>query len=312
MSSDIQSKKWQITQNNIKSNKIDIDNTVITIEKKNPIYYCCAEEIGDKGTRHLHVFIVFASAIRFSTLKKMFPKAHIEKALGSIADNIDYIRKEGKHLEKAHTQIPGTFKEYGVRPVEKISTRDAIKDIMQMFKNGSTVNDVIERYSSFAMRIDRLDALRDRILCELSKKEFRDLKVYYIYGETGTGKTSYVYKTHGMDICRITNYGTSGMFDAYHGQEVIVFEEYASQIPIQLMLTYLDIYPVELPARYYSRTACYNTVYILSNIPFNEQYEDIQLKRPDIWKAFCRRITSIRHQINAEQQIYVDKEDFLN
>ena len=100
------------------------------------------------------------------------------------------------------------------------------------------------------------------------------------------------------------------MFDAYHGQTVIVFEEFDSQIPVQQMLTYLDRYPVELPARYYSRTACYTTVYLLSNLPLESQYLDVQRSKPEIWKAFLRRIKIVKHQIGFDEQIIEGKDGF--
>ena len=79
-------------------------------------------------------------------------------------------------------------------------------------------------------------------------------------------------------------------FDSYHGQDVLVFEEFNSQIPIETMLNYLDIYPLTLPARYSDRTACYTKVYITSNLPLNEQYIDVKHNHPETWKAFIRRI----------------------
>ena len=79
-------------------------------------------------------------------------------------------------------------------------------------------------------------------------------------------------------------------FDSYHGQDVLVFEEFNSQIPIETMLNYLDIYPLTLPARYSDRTACYTKVYITSNLPLNEQYIDVKRNHPETWKAFIRRI----------------------
>ena len=56
------------------------------------------------------------------------------------------------------------------------------------------------------------------------------------------------------------------------------------------MLNYLDIYPLILPARFNDKVACYDTVYITSNIPLNEQYKDVQHYKPETWKAFLRRI----------------------
>ena len=72
-----------------------------------------------------------------------------------------------------------------------------------------------------------------------------------------------------------------------------MFEEFNSQIPIEDMLNYLDIYPLNLPARYNDRTACYTKVYITSNISLYEQYKDVQIYRPETWRAFLRRIDKI-------------------
>ena len=59
------------------------------------------------------------------------------------------------------------------------------------------------------------------------------------------------------------------------------------------MLSYLDIYPVYLPARYSDRVACYDTVYITSNLPLEQQYVIEQTDRPETWKAFLRRIHTV-------------------
>ncbi len=56
------------------------------------------------------------------------------------------------------------------------------------------------------------------------------------------------------------------------------------------MLNYLDGYPVELPCRYANKQACYTKVYILSNIPFEQQYPNIQAEQPETWLALKRRI----------------------
>lgn len=52
----------------------------------------------------------------------------------------------------------------------------------------------------------------------------------------------------------------------------------------------MDGYPINLPARYSQRVACYETVYIISNIDLTEQYPNIQAIEPETWRAFLRRI----------------------
>lgn len=109
-------------------------------------------------------------------------------------------------------------------------------------------------------------------------------------------KTRSIYQKHdAKEICRITNYraGKGINFDGYCGQDVLVFEEFNSQIPIEEMLNYLDIYPLNLPARYNDRTACYTKVYITSNITLSEQYKDVQIYHPETWNAFLRRIHKV-------------------
>ena len=74
----------------------------------------------------------------------------------------------------------------------------------------------------------------------------RSVCVTYIHGASGVGKTRGIYKHFPAEsICRITSYSKNGVkFDSYFGHEVLVFEEFASQIPIEEMLNYLDVYPL--------------------------------------------------------------------
>ena len=60
------------------------------------------------------------------------------------------------------------------------------------------------------------------------------------------------------------------------------------------MLNYCDIYPIDLPARYANRFACYETVYIISNWELEQQYKEVQEDNPESWRAFLRRIHEVR------------------
>lgn len=296
--SNSQSRKWTLVINNPNECEFTHERICEIMMKFFPDYFCMADEVAKTGTFHTHIFIYSHSPIRFSTLKNRFPIAHIEKAIGSAKQNRDYILKTGKweNGEKAETSVEGSFYEYGTLPKEREENNPKMSMLIENIRDGKQTTEIIEDAPEFAFRIRDIDALRQVLNAEKYLSENRDLYVTYIFGASGTGKTRSIYKKHNAkDICRITNYrtGKGVSFDGYSGQDVLVFEEFNSQIPIEEMLNFLDIYPLNLPARYNDRTACYKKVYITSNIPLSEQYKDVQVYRPETWKAFLRRIHKV-------------------
>jgi len=294
----IQSRKWLLTINNPQDYGMTHDEIIDRAQKFNPDYFCMADEIGESGTYHTHVFLYSSSPMRFGTVKKRFPTAHIDKANGTSKEIRDYVCKQGKWVdtEKAQTSIEGTFKEFGTLPSASQEKSPKMAQLMQDVKDGYSTTEIIENDPSFAFKINDIDALREKLLFERFRKENRPVKVNYLYGDSGTGKTRSIYAKHNAeDVYRITDYsGQSGVrFDDYHGEPVIVFEEFHSQVPISAMLNFLDIYPLRLPARYRDRVACFDTVYITSNIPLEMQYQEIQRKELETWNAFLRRIHSV-------------------
>lgn len=257
-----------------------------------------ADEIATTGTYHTHIFLLAPSPMRFSTVKNRFSTAHIEKAYGSAKANRAYILKEGHwaDTDKAETSVSGTFEEWGDLPAEKEEEAPEMFKLIQDLRAGKSVMEIIEDNPKLAFRIREIETLRQAILEEKYSAENRALEVTYLYGASGTGKTRGIFEKHDRkSICRITDYGgRNGVrFDAYHCQDVLVLEEFHSQIPISAMLNYLDIYPLTLPARYTDRIACYTKVYITSNIPLEEQYRDIQRYQMETWRAFLRRVQNV-------------------
>ena len=293
-----QSRKFLLTINNPATCGMTHDVIIDLAQRFNPDYFCLADEIGASGTYHTHLYLYSSAPMRFSTVKKRFLTAHIDKAAGSSKSNRDYIRKEGKWVDtdKAETRVEGTFQEFGTLPTESDEKSPKMAQLIRYVNDGLNIKEILDLDPSFALRIKEIDQLRQELTFTAYRSQNRNLQVHYLFGDSGTGKTRSIFEKHpAADICRITNYPARGNvnFDAYKGQSVLVFEEFHSQIPIAAMLNYLDIYPVMLPARYYDRVACYTTVYITSNIPLEEQYPDIQKCKLETWHAFLRRIHTV-------------------
>ena len=298
MENNTQSRKWALVINNPLGAGLDHAAIREILYRFSPAYFCMADEIATTGTYHTHIFLFSPSPMRFSTVKNRFSTAHIEKAYGSAKANRAYILKEGHwaDTDKAETSVSGTFEEWGDLPAEKEEEAPEMFKLIQDLRAGKSVMEIIEDNPKLAFRIREIETLRQAILEEKYSAENRALEVTYLYGASGTGKTRGIFEKHDRkSICRITDYdGRNGVrFDAYHCQDVLVLEEFHSQIPISAMLNYLDIYPLTLPARYTDRIACYTKVYITSNIPLEEQYRDIQRYQMETWRAFLRRVQNV-------------------
>ena len=289
------SRKYQITINNpldhgYTHEKIkQILNSLTSVE-----YWCLCDETGENGTSHTHAYFVARNQIMFSTLQPRFYGAHIEPANGSNQENRDYIRKDGKWLTdaKRETNHAETFEESGELPPDRATGKKETAEIYELVKDGASNYEIMEQYPNAMNRLDRVEQARQTILAERYKNEYRTLEVTYIYGDTGVGKTRGVMEEYGYsNVYRVTNYAHP--FDGYKGQDVIMFEEFRSSLPISDMLNYLDGYPCILPCRYADKQACYTKIFIVTNTPLEKQYPNVQLENPDAWQPFKRRINRV-------------------
>lgn len=295
MKSDTQARKYQLTINNPAEHGFDHDGIRTTLTGlKSTVYFCMADEVGEKGTPHTHVYVAFSSPVRFSTLRKAFKgAAHIEVCRGTSEENRDYIQKNGKWAisDKADTALSGTFEEWGAIPDEHQGRRSDLATLYEQVKAGATDYEILEGNPANMRHIGLLEKTRQAIAKENAKNSYRELSVIFLYGDHGTGKTRYVLEQYGESVFRVTDY--KNPFDNYMGQKVICFDNYGGDFPLRNFLTYTEGYSVELPSRYYNRWAQYDAVYIISNQAPDELYKDDRYNNPALWRAYLKRLTDI-------------------
>lgn len=302
---DKQSRKWLLTINNPKDLELTHDVIKENLSAMKPVvYWCMADEVGENGTHHTHVYICARNAIKASQLHRRFKGAHRDIAKGTSQENRDYVTKSGKwaNTTKAETSVEGTFEEWGEMPIERQGARNDIADLYSMIKDGLSDFEILEQSPDYLLQIDKIDKVRQTVRQENYKNVWRNLEVTYIWGDTGSGKTRGVMEKYGYEnVYRVTDY--SHPWDSYKGQEVVLFEEFRSSMRIGDMLNYLDGYPLELPCRYNNKYACYTKVYIISNIPLLQQYYELQMSQTETYKAFLRRIGEIHHYVCGKIEV---------
>lgn len=314
MENKTRSRKWLLTINNPKEHGYDHDYIKMTLEKwKGVVYWCMCDEVGGKNSvYHTHLFLMGSNGILFSTVKKKFPKAHIDYCRGLAQENRDYIRKEGKYKGgiKEETNLKDTFEENGDCPTERPGQRNDLIELYDMVKAGMDTYDILEADPSYMQHFDKIDRCRQVIKEKEFRERFRELNVEYWSGTTGTNKTRTVMEHFGYaNVYRVTDY--KNPFDGYRGQDVVVFEEFHGNFSISEMLVLLDGYPLDLPCRYNNKTACYTKVYILSNVDLADQYKAEQQESRETWNAFLRRISAVKIFDEKGIKDYKSPEEYL-
>jgi len=281
-------RRWCLTINNESRSDEELSQYIQGLEH---FKYCIfqREQGHEKGTQHIQMFIIFSIGKRFGTVKNYFPTAHIEDAKGTNTQCRDY-------CSKSDTKIGDTV-ELGQFAEER--SRTDISNFIELVQSGASSSELISLYPHLYLKeLNKISSIYQQALYDKFKTVKREVEVTYIYGSPGSGKTSYIVNKHGLGTYYdVANYNNSA-FDMYNAEDIIVFDEFTGQIPITQMNKYLDYYPLQLPARFSNKVACYTKVYIVSNLPLSKLYEFEQNNNPTLYQAFIRRIHKV---INIEK-----------
>lgn len=310
-----QSRKYLLTINNPEKHGFTHDKikeNLKSIDGKG-FYWCMADEIGENGTYHTHLFIYRKTPMRFDMVKRLFPPAHIKKCNGTAQQNRDYCRKEGKYKdsEKAATNLIDTFEEYGECPEERQGARRDLENLYDAILEGKSNYQIIDEDPGMIRYMDKMDKVRELLRFEEFRNKRRvDLHVEYWFGEAGSGKTSGVLDMYGDEnVYMITDY--LHPWDSYRGQDVVLFDDIDfSRISVNDLLHWLNIYPLELPSRYANKCACYTKVYITNNKSLDSCFWYIQRNEPDVWKALTRRIHVFKEFTASGTKTYTSYDNY--
>ena len=243
-------------------------------------------EVAESGTPHLQAYLEMPHAKTLSATKKALgsDRYHLETRRGTAFEAWTYCVKDGNVLAAV-----------GLAPTEDEDPSDSWAMALRMLEEGGTVLDVLRRWPGHVRAIGALERVKAEL--EMARpREWRDITTTYVWGPPGVGKSRGVFESEGGydgEVYRITS--DRNPWDGYRGEPVVMFEEFRSSFPIETMLNWLDGYPLALPCRYQDRPARFVRVYLVTNIPLEEQYVGVQANHPETWAAFRRRITGVVH-----------------
>ncbi len=288
-------RQWVGTWNNPKMTDEEFQQHFQNLYEEEYVQYAifqreCGEE---KHTEHFQFFVDFRNPQYFKKVKeKLLPYGCHFAPMRSTA------KRCKEYCSKSDTRVSGP---YEIGEFENEAQRSDLTNAIMLLRGGTPFEIVKEIYpNQSVMYRTKLLAEEEDYKKKAFMNVFRNVEVTYIYGEPGTGKTRSVYRKYGLregELFRISTY-EKYLFHGYDRHQVILFDEFESQVKITEMNQYLDIYPLRLRALGNSVPACYTKVYITSNLSPSEQYKSLESTGSDkLKKAFLRRL----HHV-----IYVD------
>lgn len=225
---------------------------------------------------------------------------------GIVDADIEVVRKKdgaSRYCSKSDTRIAGPWwssESFKTSVVGKGSSgqgrRSDITALRRAIHEGQSPDDILldDRLSPLmasASVMRYVDRLFIAVNAQRWSREQRDIKVHYIWGDTGSGKTRYVYENYQPSEIYVAHMGARDAFSNYKFQKVLVLDEFRGQTPLSNLLQMLDRYPYEVDRRYENTWAAWDEVYILSNWAFDAQYttspecdrDALERRIDDVW-----------------------------
>ncbi len=182
----LRSRAFQFTINEIEKYKTLIE--IIKNIKCCDYYISCLEKAPTTGHEHIHLYVHFSNSYKIS--KKILDlNVHIEICKGSPQQNINYIEKDGNILD-----------EWGKRPKQGMRTVGELKKIT----NPDELN--YNEYNTWRKIHESID--NDIDIDDI----FKNIKVYYIFGPSGIGKSKKAF-----EICKELGYNKINLVSYENG-----------------------------------------------------------------------------------------------
>lgn len=233
------------------------------------------KEKGSNGTEHYQGYIEFNKAMTMPGIKKYLEeKAHIEKALGTKEQNIEYCSKSETRIDGPWSIGDSSIKQGKRTDLDKVA--EEIKTL--------TLEEIVEENTSTFIRYSK--GIKEAYNIIKFKDRTEKPKVIWIYGPTGSGKTKYA--TSISDDYYIKD-GTM-WWDGYTQQKVIVVDDFDGHWPFRDLLRFTDRYKYQ--GQYKGGYVKINSEYIVFTCdrhPANKLHD----KEPHELSQFLRRIDEI-------------------
>lgn len=267
-------------------------------------YICFGEEIAPTtGTKHIQGYIEFKQQLRMSEMQKLFKPLGVgffEPAIGTREQNREYTSKSGFFFEHCNEKLE-----------KKQGKRTDLDVVREMIDSGSTIADVHSCVTSYQSLKFAESYVK---YSEKSRQPNDDFFVEWIYGPSGTGKSTSAVKTYpDAYLCM----STSKWWDGYDGHKTIIIDDFRSNFcTFSDLLKILQPLPFRVETKGSSRQLLANRIIITSCYSPFDVYTSITENKNQLYRRL-NRVTyvssyGVRHSIDLEvNKTAIEKENEL-
>lgn len=229
-------------------------------------------ETGLDGTNHYQGYVEFNNSIRQSQLKKLLPRAHLEKRKGSRVSAMTYCTKE--ETRTSGPTLYGITEEEldSLKRTRKSSTGSrnstGLQEIQDLINKGEPEINIANDHFDLWVRHYRAF---ERYRCLTTKPRNFEVAVHVYYGPTGTGKSKLAMERFPNAYWK----QRSNWWCGYSGEPELIIDEFYGWLPYDLLLRICDRYPLLLETKGGQVQCLAKTIIITSNL------------RPDLWYKSC-------------------------
>ncbi len=217
---------------------------------------------------HIQGYVMFSAAKTMQQAKRLLPcDAHLEMRMAEkISDAVKYCKKDA-------TRRPGcNFVEIGVQPMDQ-GVKRTLAEACQLAKEKGVKRVALEMPEEFVKFHSGLAKLA-HIAAGQALPQQRSVKVYYIWGDSGCGKSHWA---EHYDTPENT-YSTGDMpdkiwFGDYSTERTLIIEEFEGLCSPSIMKRMLDGFKMEVQTKGGFAWAQWDTVILTSNYPPEAQYD---------------------------------------
>lgn len=233
-------------------------------------------EFTKEDNPHIQGFVRLDKVSRYSSVARSLgiTGAHFENQHGTDEDSIKYCTDRTKAVDNQF--LPLQFGEFSSQ-----GRRKDLEDVYAAGLAGTLAFDpsTIDVYARCPRFFEKCYSLA-------RPPPFRDLKVEWLYGPTGSGKTRYAYDSD-PSLYRLFSESPE-WWDGYERETTVLIDDFRGCIPINRLLQITDRYAIQVPIKCSSRWLFADHIIITSNFPPDHFYSGPNLQ------ALLRRLT-VRH-----------------